>query len=199
LDSIEDGRVARRLENRVRILDGLFLLIRGGQPHPTLKQIAEKVGVTPRTVLNHFPDMGSLLQAAATRWREVAQTRLPAIPDHADPELRIAEFFRNAARFYDAYAAVCWATATFPGFETRQHKGVVLSRIETRVGEMLRAFGVVLEHDPDLRKAVLLLIDPLAWRLLRVQQALSRSEAAATLARCLIALARTESAHDSRS
>ena len=39
--SSEDGRVARRLDNRVRILDALFALIRNGRPHPTLKEIRE--------------------------------------------------------------------------------------------------------------------------------------------------------------
>ncbi|HKP58002.1 MAG TPA: hypothetical protein VJV78_14825, partial [Polyangiales bacterium] len=66
---VEDGRVARRLENRVRILDALFALIRSGRPHPTLREIAGKAGVTSRTLLNHFPDVGSLLLAAAARGR----------------------------------------------------------------------------------------------------------------------------------
>jgi hypothetical protein len=37
---------------------------------------------------------------------------------------------------------------------------------------------------------VLVAIDPLAWRLLRVQQGLSRADAAATMARGVIVLAR---------
>jgi len=193
LVSSEDGRVARRLDNRGRILDALFALIRSGHPHPTLKQIADNAGVTSRTLLNHFPDMGTLVLSAATRWRGFAKAQLPAIPDLADPEERVHEFFQRMAGFLDTYSSIRWATLTFPGtlpgFDQRQHKGVVLGNVERRVGELLASFGVELDRDPQLRRAVLVMIDPLAWRLLRVQQGLSRKEAAATMARGVFALA----------
>src|SRR5215510_10602042 len=93
---VEDGRVARRLENRQRILDALFALIRSGRPHPTLREIAAKAGVTSRTLLNRFPDVGSLLLAAAARGRQLAERELPDVSDHPNPETRVREFFREA-------------------------------------------------------------------------------------------------------
>jgi AcrR family transcriptional regulator len=208
LVSSEDGRVARRLDNRVRILDALFTLIRSGQPHPTLKQIADNAGVTSRTLLNHFPDMGALVLAAATRWRGLVRTQLPELPELADPEARVHEFFQRAAGFLDTYSAIRWATITFPGslpgFDQRQHKGVVLGSVERRVSELLASIGVELERDPQLRRAVLVMIDPLAWRLLRVQQGLSRKEAATCMARgvyalcCAMSRAKKRSARNAR-
>jgi AcrR family transcriptional regulator len=197
LASSEDGRVARRLDNRARILDALFMLIRSGNVHPTLKQIADNAGVTSRTLLNHFPDMGALVFAAATRWRGLARTQLPAIPDHPDPETRVHEFFQRAASFLDSYSAIRWATLTFPGnlpgFDQRQHKGVVLGLVERRVLELLTSCGIEFEldceRDQQLRRALLVMADPLAWRLLRVQQGLSRKDAAASMARGVFALA----------
>jgi AcrR family transcriptional regulator len=191
---VEDGRVARRLENRSRILDALFALIRSGRPHPTLREIAAKAGVTSRTLLNHFPDVGSLLLAAAARGRDFAYSEVPAISDHPNPETRVREFFRGAINFYEAFSAVRWAVLTFPGefpkLDTRQPKNVVSTLVESRVTELLAGFGVALDRDKQLRQAVLVVIDPMAWRLLRVQQRVSRAEAAESMARSIIALGR---------
>ena len=190
----DDGRVARRLENRVRIVDALFELIRGGQYHPTLKDIAEKAGVTPRTLLNHFPDVGALLRAALSRGRELVDQDLPELPKNADPEARVRAFFLHSAEFYDAYAAIRWSTLTFrgnvPGFDARQARGQLLGRVEALLLTLLEGFGVSVEHDRELRQALRMTTDPLSWRLLRVQQKLSRAEAAASMARSVIALAR---------
>src|ERR1700755_2211983 len=123
---VEDGRVARRLENRALILDPLFALIRSGRPHPTLREIAAKAGVTSRTLLNHFPDVGSLLLAAAARRRGHARSEMPVVSAHATPETRVREFFRGAINFYESYSAVRWSLLTFPGdvakLDTRQAK-----------------------------------------------------------------------------
>jgi AcrR family transcriptional regulator len=193
-ERVEDGRVARRLENRVRILDALFALIRNGRPHPTLREIAGKAGVTSRTLLNHFPDVGSLLLAAAARGRELAERDLPDVSDHPNPETRVREFFRAAVVFYEGYSAIRWAVLTFPGeiptFDPRQGKGVVLGMVESRVSELFSGFGVQLSSDRQLRQAALVMVDPIAWRLLRVQQKVSRAEAAESMARGVIALAR---------
>jgi AcrR family transcriptional regulator len=201
--SSEDGRVARRLDNRARILDALFALIRGGKPHPTLKEIAANAGVTARTLLNHFPDMRSLLMAAAAHGRVLAERRLPALPEHPDPEVRVREFFRSAASFFDSYAAVRWATVTspanLPGFGARAQKGAVSGMVEQRVAELLLDFGLALDADKERYEAVRMAIDPLSWRLLRVSQGLSRGDAAASMARCVIALARDGSVRTKRS
>ena len=191
---VEDGRVARRLENRARILDALFALIRSGRPHPTLREISAKAGVTSRTLLNHFPDVGSLLLAAAARGRDFAYEELPVLSDHPNPETRVREFFRGAINFYEASSAVRWALLTFQGdlgkFETRTSRNVVLGLLESRIAELLVGFGVSIEKDKQLRQVVLSAIDPLSWRMLRVQQRVPRAEAAECMARTVLALAR---------
>jgi AcrR family transcriptional regulator len=192
--NVQDGRVARRLGNRVRILDGLFELIRGGSFHPTLKEIAEQAGVTPRTLLNHFPDVASLLLAAAAHGRDRAEEMLPEIPDEPDPVVRVEQFFDRAAPFYDAYSAVRWATLTttaqIPNFDPRQHRGCVLARVESRVAELVSGFGVTFSEGHALQHCLHVVIDPLAWRLLRVQQELSRADAAQAMAHNVCALVR---------
>jgi hypothetical protein len=62
--------------------------------------------------------------------------------------------------------------------------------VESRVSQLFSGFGVQLNADRQLRQAALVVVDPIAWRLLRVQQKVSRAEAAESLARGVIALAR---------
>jgi len=186
----KDGRIARRLGNRARILDALFALIQSGTYHPTLKQIAAQAGVTPRTLLNHFPDGSSLLLAAAEHGRRLAEAALPPLPTTADPEQRVRDFFRTASAFYDGFAATRWSVATNPAslslFEASGYKGVALGILGRRILELLSSFDAQL--DPVLRRALSMITDPLAWRLLRVQQGLSRSDAAQAMAASVIAL-----------
>jgi AcrR family transcriptional regulator len=188
----EDGRIARRLGNRAKILDALFALIRAGTYHPTLKQIAAHAGVTPRTLLNHFPDAASLLMAAAHHGRELAAARLPPLPDVSDPEERVQEFFRRGASFYDGFGALRWSLVTNPAtlavFEANRYKGVALGLLNQRVLELVAGFDQPL--DPTCKRALTMMTDPLTWRLLRIQQGLSRAEAARTMAASVIALAR---------
>jgi AcrR family transcriptional regulator len=189
----EDGRIARRLENRVRIVDAVFRLLRNAQ-HPTLAEIAEVAGVTSRTLLNHFPDVGSLVLAAVQRGRQLADRDMPQVPTTGDAEARIRRFCTDAVPFYDTYSVIRWATLTFPGglegFDPRQGKSPVLNEVERRVCVLLKGAGFDLEGDTELKRAVLVMLDPLAWRLLRTQQGLSRPAAAAAMARGLLALGR---------
>lgn len=191
---VSDGRIARRLGNRVRILDALFQLIREGTYHPTLKQVAARAGVTPRTLLNHFPDHGSLVLAAAQHGRRLAESTLPDLPNTGDPERRVRDFFRRASSFYDAFAAIRWSTltttSTLPGFDPNKHKSVTWGRLSDRVGMLVSTMGVELSR--PTQRALLLLTDPIAWRLLRIQQGLSRTDAAEAMAVGVIALARSE-------
>ena len=189
-----DGRVARRLQNRDRILDALFELLRSGRVHPTLREVAERAGVTPRTLFNHFSDVGALLLATAARGVELAKSQLPPPSTDRDPEVRVRDFFRGAIAFYENYSAIRWSTLTYPGgmpgFDARQKKSPVLALIEQRVADLCKGLGVDINDDPELRRALLVAVDPLAWRLLRAQQGLSRVDAANTMARSVLALAR---------
>ena len=147
---VSDGRVARRLGNRVRILDALFQLIREGKYHPTLKQIAARAGVTPRTLLNHFPDHGSLVLAAAQHGRRLAESTLPDLPTTGDPERRVRDFFRRASGFYDAFAAIRWSTltttSTLPGGDPNKHKSVTWGRLSDRVAMLVSSMSVELSR-----------------------------------------------------
>jgi AcrR family transcriptional regulator len=188
-----DGRVARRLENRARIVDALHALILEGSPHPTLREVAERAGVTPRTLLNHFADTDALHAAAAHHARAVTDERMPPVPDLRTSEARVREWFRRAADYYDGYAAVRWASLTFPGeaprTERKRRDRASFAALERRVLELLDAPERPAE--PEALRALRSAVDPITWRLLRLQQGLSRSDAAGVMSRAVLSLARS--------
>jgi AcrR family transcriptional regulator len=62
-----DGRAARALRTRQAVADALLDLIDGGELRPTSKSIAERAGVSERTIFQHFEDLETLFSAAAER------------------------------------------------------------------------------------------------------------------------------------
>jgi len=62
-----DGRAARALRTRQAVADALLDLIAAGDLRPTSKSIAERAGVSERTIFQHFEDLETLFSAAAER------------------------------------------------------------------------------------------------------------------------------------
>src|SRR3954447_3199911 len=66
-DVTVDGRDARSERSRQAMVDALLDLLREGNVRPSSSQIAERAGVTQRTLFNQFGDMDSLISAVAAR------------------------------------------------------------------------------------------------------------------------------------
>ncbi len=78
-----DGRKARALRTRERILDALLELIDGGNPAPTAAQIAHRAKVAVRSIAQHFRTREHLLLAAAEA--HLGRLSPHAVPDVAGP------------------------------------------------------------------------------------------------------------------
>lgn len=65
-----DGRTARRTRNRAAVLDAVIQLAREGEPDPSVDEIAERAGVSYRSVYRYFEDRVELVQAAVERVME---------------------------------------------------------------------------------------------------------------------------------
>jgi AcrR family transcriptional regulator len=68
--SDSDGRVRRGARNRDALVDALLGLLDDGVAKPTAREIAERAGVSLRTVFAHYDDVESLYAAIAVRQRE---------------------------------------------------------------------------------------------------------------------------------
>jgi AcrR family transcriptional regulator len=60
-----DGRRQRGARNRRQIVEAMRALIGGGEMNPSAAQVAERAGVSLRSVFRHFEDMDSLYREIA--------------------------------------------------------------------------------------------------------------------------------------
>lgn len=62
-----DGRKQRSERSRQAIVDAMLDIIMAGKMEPSAAEIAEKAGVSPRTVFRHFEEMDSLYSEMTER------------------------------------------------------------------------------------------------------------------------------------
>jgi AcrR family transcriptional regulator len=65
-----DGRRARRDRNRDTVVDALLQLYRDGEMAPSVARVAERSGVSHRSVFRYFEDLDELLEVAVERQSE---------------------------------------------------------------------------------------------------------------------------------
>ena len=59
-----DGRHARRDRNRVAVVDAMLELFAAGNLAPSSDEIAEKAGLSPRSLFRYFDDLDDLVRVA---------------------------------------------------------------------------------------------------------------------------------------
>jgi TetR/AcrR family transcriptional regulator of autoinduction and epiphytic fitness len=105
-----DGRLARSERTRRAIVDALRALIIEGDLRPTAPRVAERAGVSVRTVWQHFDDVEALLVEAGRRDLEIANTYVVPIDPALSREERIRLLVDARARMFEAMAPV-WRAA----------------------------------------------------------------------------------------
>jgi AcrR family transcriptional regulator len=97
-----DGRAARALRTREAIVDACIALVEEGDLRPTAPRIAERAGVSVRSVFQHFDDLPSLHIAVT----ENIATRMAALVVPIDAAMplddRIARFVEQRANLLEA-------------------------------------------------------------------------------------------------
>lgn len=59
-----DGRTLRRTRNRTAVIDALLEIVREGNLHPGAAEIAERAGVSHRSIFRYFDDLDDLARNA---------------------------------------------------------------------------------------------------------------------------------------
>jgi TetR/AcrR family transcriptional regulator, regulator of autoinduction and epiphytic fitness len=101
-----DGRTVRAERTRRALVDALLALLDEGRLRPTAAEIAERAGVSERSVFQHFRDREALLEAVA---REQYERVVPTIrPVDASLPLteRIDEFVAQRCGVFERVAGV---------------------------------------------------------------------------------------------
>lgn len=111
-----DGRVARRERNSDAVLDAVHDLFAEGQQVPSVEEVAERAGVSLRSVYRYFPDTRQLMMAALARRIQVVEPdwHLAEIGQGTLDE-RIERFVEHRLFLYDRSAPTIRAALGLAG------------------------------------------------------------------------------------
>jgi len=139
-----DGRSARALRTREAIVDALLALIDDGELKPPAPRIAQKAGVSLRSIYQHFDDLEALFAAAHRRYTERLLALIEEIPDDGPLEARLDAFCAQRARVMEAVTPARRAALLQEPFSERLREG--RDRIyELGMLEVRRVFRTELE------------------------------------------------------
>lgn len=97
-----DGRRARGLRTRDAIVTALMDLIGAGDVAPTAQRIADRAGVSVRSVYQHFTDVEGLYADASARTFDWVMTMSRDIDPAWDRERRIEEYVASRSAVLEA-------------------------------------------------------------------------------------------------
>lgn len=101
-----DGRTARAVRTKQAVVDALLELLEEGDLRPTAPRIAERAGVSLRSVFQHFTDLDTLFRAAAERhflrYADLHRT----VPREGATDVRIRRFCSQRAELWEAIGPV---------------------------------------------------------------------------------------------
>jgi AcrR family transcriptional regulator len=106
-----DGRRARRDRNREAVVDALLELFREGDLNPSVAVVAERSGVSLRSVFRYFDDLEEMARIAIARHQEKVQHLFP-LPNLGEGTRadRIRRLVDHRVTLYREVAAVVRAT-----------------------------------------------------------------------------------------
>jgi len=186
-----DGRLARSERSRRAVVGALLDLFEEDQLRPTAAQIAERAGVSLRSVFQHFESLETLFAAAADLQMERLAPLLVPIPTGGSFAGRLAMLATRRSRVLEAITRVRRASLRVEPFSDE-----VRTRLE-------KARGLA-ELSPAERRDVAAALGAAAswstWEHLRRHQGLSIERARKVMTRTLAALlGRTAQASGARS
>lgn len=97
-----DGRRARGVRTRAAIIDALLGQVADGDLAPTAQRIADRAGVSVRSVYQHFDDVEGLFREAASRARAQAADRAPQVDTGLPTAERIHALVSARSTFLEA-------------------------------------------------------------------------------------------------
>jgi TetR/AcrR family transcriptional regulator, regulator of autoinduction and epiphytic fitness len=188
-----DGRNLRRERNRDAVVSALLGLYRAGDLDPATETIAERAGISVRSLFRYFDDVDDLVRTAIARQQHHLAPLyvLDAAPDQPLVE-RVERFVAGRVRLLEGMGEVGRVARTMAA----RHPLVLaeLARVRgTLRRQVAHLFAAELDAlPPASRAATLAAVDVVtSWEsfdLMRNDQGLPRSEATAAMATALVRL-----------
>jgi AcrR family transcriptional regulator len=140
-----DGRTARASRTRDAVVDALLALVSEGDMRPTGSRIAERAGVSLRSVFQHFDDLEALFAAVAARQAVRIQEMRSPLPSSGPLAARVRALVDQRARIYELITPVRRAAVLQEPFSpTLRHGRDVLDRADAT--EVHEVFAVELSR-----------------------------------------------------
>jgi TetR/AcrR family transcriptional regulator, regulator of autoinduction and epiphytic fitness len=189
-----DGRTVRAERTRQALVDSLLGLLDEGHLKPTAAEIAQRAGVSERSVFQHFPDREALFESVARQQYDRVMPTLRPIDASLPLDERIARFTEQRARLYELIAGVRRA-ALLIEHESPSVAGWLDTARKAKAAEVERVFKRELDALPGddrepLRAALVTLCAWPAWESWRTHQRLGPGRARAAMATGIAALLR---------
>ncbi len=186
-----DGRAVRGERTRLAVVDALLALNDDGHLRPTAKDIAERAGVSTRTLYVHFADLDALIVAASDRQRQRLDEVLPPVVGAGTFAERLAAFVERRATLHEFGRGVRRA-AVLQEPSSPAMQEVLRSARRALRAEVRHCFAPELDAAGTGRDQLLAALDATAtsatWEALRVHQGLDPEAARSLLHRMLTAL-----------
>lgn len=176
-----DGRRARRHRSRDLAVDAVLDLLGEGVLRPTAQQVAERSGVSLRSIFRIFDDVESLNAAAAAR--QLSRVRHLFVDVLATGSLsdRVTQIVTINGRLYESVAPIRRAALRAAPESPALQEQLARARGWVRA-EVERVFAVELaDAGRDATAAVELALSFEAWDQLRTAQGVSAARATATV------------------
>jgi AcrR family transcriptional regulator len=177
-----DGRTARSRRTKAAIVDACLALVDSGDLRPTAPRVAERAGVSVRSVFQHFADLDALFTAVGDEAVARLKTRALELEPGLPLDERIAATVAHRTALLEeltplrrSIAANAWAS---PIATDRLRVGHTMFR-----DELARVFAPELGVDVQLLDAIDVALSWPTWEQLRTLVDLDEAAAAAVVAR----------------
>jgi len=190
-----DGRLSRTMRSRLAICDACLDLVQEGVLQPSADQIAERAGLSRRSIFYHFKDLAELYDAVVEVGMQRCAPLLKQIPAETPLAERVAMLCEARSRFFEATAPFARALTAqwLVGPAGEQARRVALEALSLQKEQIERLFAAELERLPAPKRSETL--EALAaagsaamWEYLRRSRGLSMPRARAVMRRSLGAL-----------
>ena len=195
-----DGRQSRTARSRVAICEACLDLVQEGALQPSADEIAERAGVSRRSIFNHFSDLAELYDAVAEVGLQRCAPLLETIAEEDPLSRRIDQLVRVRSRFLEATAPFTRALTAqaLVGPAADQARRISKEALRFQHRDVERLFRREVEDLPssersEILEAVSAAMAPLLWETLRRNRGLSISRARALMKRTLVAILREAS------
>jgi AcrR family transcriptional regulator len=164
-----DGRAARSERTRRAIVDAMRALHHDGDLRPTAPRIAERAGVSVRTVWQHFEDLETLLVEAGRRDLEIARGFAEPIDPSLPTAERVSAVVDQRVRMFEEMAPPWRAARVHVPFsaQLQSNRDTLMELGREQVGELFAA-ELSVATDPEAMLDALQVVTSWAtWESLR--------------------------------